>query len=175
MKINRTLRAIHKWGSIIISVPLLCVLVTGTLLMFKKDLAWIQPSTMTAVGSGVPALSMEDILSASRTVPEAEIRSWDDIDRVDIRPAKGVVKVQSQNLWEIQLDANAGHVLQAAYRRSDIIESLHDGSYFGYVAKRSVFLPSGIILFVLWLTGLYLFLRPYVVKARMRKASAKGV
>ncbi len=83
--------------------------------------------------------------------------SWQDIERLDVRPAKGIIKVRGRNQWEVQLNHNNGDVLQVAYRRTDFIESLHDGSFFHDKAKLWVFLPAAIILTFLWLTGIYLF------------------
>ena len=40
-----------------------------------------------------------------------------DIDRLDVRPGKGMLKVRCKNSWEVQIDANSGKVLQVAYRR----------------------------------------------------------
>ena len=104
----------------------------------------------------------------AQTIPQLEITQWDELSRVDVKPGKGVAKFVSHNHWEAQIDTKTGHVLQVAYRRSDIIESLHDGSYFSDTVKRYVFLPSGIILFFLWLTGIYLFFLPRM--KRMKKA-----
>ncbi len=116
----------------------------------------------TRLGSAfAPSLTFEQILRASQQAPEAEIQGWDDIDRLDVRPGKGMLKVRARNRWEIQLDAATGEVLQVAYRRSDLIESLHDGSFFHDKAKLLVFLPSGFLLLGLWLTGMYLFVLPY--------------
>jgi hypothetical protein len=46
-------------------------------------------------------------------------------------------------------------VLQTAYRRSDSIESVHAGSFFaGHWTKLGLFLPAGIVLLLLSLSGL---------------------
>ena len=130
---------------------------------------WIQPKTTTGQISNNPSISFEQILNISKTIKEAEINSWDDIDRLDVRISKGIVKVRSNNRWEIQIDTYSGKVIQVAYRRSDIIEQIHDGSWFHDKAKLWIFLPSGIILFVLWITGFYMFLLPYIIKGRKNK------
>jgi hypothetical protein len=83
-----------------------------------------------------------------------------------------MLKVRAENRWEIQIDANTGVVLQVAYRRSDLIESLHDGSFFGDYAKLWVFLPSALVVIGLWITGMVLFFHPYLAKSRKRKARA---
>jgi nucleotide-binding universal stress UspA family protein len=102
------------------------------------------------------------------SVPEAEVASWEDVDRLDVRPDRGVVKVRSKTRWEVQIDTNTAEILQVAYRRSDLIESLHDGSFFHDKVKLWVFLPAGLILLGLWVTGVYLWLLPYLVRRRRR-------
>lgn len=165
---RKDMRKIHKWGSIIIAIPFLVVLVTGLVLQLKKEVAWIQPSTQKGITT-VPSISFDEILSISKTVVEAEITTWDDIDRLDVRPGKGVVKIRANNHWEIQIDTETGAILQTEYRRSDIIEAMHDGSWFHDAAKLWVFLPNGVIVTILWITGIYLFFVPILNKRRNRK------
>lgn len=80
-------------------------------------------------------------------------------------PGKGLLKVVSTNRCEIQLCASTGNLLQIAQRRSDLIESLHDGSWFHPAAKLWVFLPVGVVLLGLLLTGLYLFFVPILANS----------
>lgn len=165
---RRDSRKMHRWGAIIIALPFLIVLITGLLLQVKKEISWIQPSTREGV-SQIPSISFEKILEISSTVTEAEISDWSDIDRLDVRPDKGVVKVRSVTHWEIQIDTETGEVLATEFRRSDIIEAMHDGSWFHERAKLWIFLPSGVIVLVLWLTGVYLFFVPMLNKRRNQK------
>jgi uncharacterized iron-regulated membrane protein len=160
-------RQLHRWGAVLTALPFLIVLVSGLLLQLKKQLTWVQPAEQRAANV-TPTLSLPQILEIARGVPEAGIRSWDDIDRFDVRPSKGIVKVQSAGRWELQLHLETGAVLQSAYRRSDLIESFHDGSWFSDAAKLWVFLPSAIIVTGLWGTGLYLFILPYQARAERR-------
>jgi uncharacterized iron-regulated membrane protein len=158
-------RKVHSWLSLVIALPVLVIVVSGLLLHLKKDLAWIQPPERQGQG-GSPAVSMDAILAAARGVPEAGIRGWEDVRRVDLRPGKGLLKVIGKGGWEIQVDAASGEVLQSAYRRSDLLEALHDGSYFHDAVKRWVFLPAGGALLILWITGLVLFFRPFFARRR---------
>lgn len=169
MNWNVLARKIHHWGSIAVALPILLVLGTGLLLQLKKQLPWVQPPEVRG-GGGAPALALPQVLEIARGVPQAEVRGWDDVRRVDVRPSRGMLKVSAENGWEIQIDAASGRVLQAAYRRSDAIEALHDGSWFGDAVKYGVFLPAGVGLLVLWVTGLYLFVLPYSVKAKRARA-----
>ena len=168
---KRINRKTHYWGALVVALPVLIVIVTGILLLLKKDIDWLQPPTAAGQGK-VPTLSVARILEVSKSVPEAGIAGWADIDRVDLRPRKGVLKVRARNSWEIQIDHQTGEVLHVAYRRSDLIEALHDGSFFHAAAKLWVFLPASVVLLALWVTGVYLFLVPLLArrKARQRRA-----
>lgn len=154
-------RKLHRWGSVATMLPFLVVIATGILLLLKKEFHWIQPST--AEGPfGPPSIGFDRILAATMAVPEAAVFSWDDIDRLDIRPEDAIAKVHCKNGYEVQVSTVSGEPLQVAYRRSDLIESIHDGSFFHERAKLWVFLPNAVILFMLWLTGLWLWLMPHL-------------
>ena len=169
MKLFKLSRVLHRWGSIIALVPMTIIIVSGIALQLKKESAYIQPPTQRGVGTEL-AIGFERILEAAKTVPEAEIESWEDVDRLDVRPGKGVVKVRCKNRYEVQIDAATGEILQVAIRRSDLIESIHDGTYFHDRFKLWVFLPAGIVLAVLVVTGLHLFLLPYLAVLSKRTA-----
>lgn len=162
------MRKTHRWGAIVIALPLLLVIGTGILLQLKKEWSWVQPPSQRGKGKS-PAISMEGILQAARSQPDAGIQSWNDIERIDLQPGRGMAKVQSKSRWEVQVDLQTGEVLQTAYRRSDLIESLHDGSWFHDSVKLWVFLPVAIVVLGLWITGIYLFVLPYSVRFSRRR------
>ncbi len=168
MSLSRLNRWIHHWATLIVAIPVMIMITTGVLLLLKKDIEWIQPSSERGTGRA-PVISFEKLLTAVQSVPEAQISGWGDVDRLDVRPSKGMVKVRAENRWEIQLDATTAEVLKVAYRRSDLIESIHDGSFFHENAKLWVFLPAALVLAVMWVTGLYLFALPHVARARKRR------
>ncbi|MDF1825824.1 MAG: PepSY-associated TM helix domain-containing protein [Verrucomicrobiales bacterium] len=165
---NRINRKTHYWGALICALPVLIMILSGLVLLLKKEVAWIQPPSQKGSGE-VPLVSFEKILTVIQKIPEAEISTWNDVDRIDVRPGKGILKVLSGNRWEIQLHHETGEVLQVAYRRSDLIESIHDGSFFHERAKLWVFLPSAIILLILWVSGIWLFLLPILAKRRRKR------
>ena len=158
MKLSKLSRVLHRWGSIIALLPITIIIVSGIVLQLKKVSPYIQPPTQRGAGTE-PAIGFERILEVARTVPEAEIESWEDVDQLDVRPGEGVVKVRCKNRYEVQIDTETAEILQVAVRRSDLIESIHDGSYFNDHFKLWVFLPAGIVLAMLVITGLHLFLR----------------
>ncbi|MEA1882019.1 MAG: PepSY-associated TM helix domain-containing protein [Candidatus Marinimicrobia bacterium] len=166
---NKWTRKTHYWAAFVIFLPVSVIFTTGIFLQLKKEINWIQPPTETGVLSNNISVSFDDILAAAQTVEEAEIQSWDDVDRLDVRIEKGIVKVRGKNRWEVQVDTYTGEVLQVAYRRSDLIESIHDGSWFHEKVKLWIFLPAGIILLVMWLTGVYMIILPYTVKWKRKR------
>ena len=104
---------------------------------------------------------MDELFAIASNIPELEVDDWSTLARVDVKPGKGIVKFVAENNWEAQIDTHTGEVLTVAFRRSDIIESLHDGSFFAPWVKLYVFFPTGIILLILWGSGIYLFFLPH--------------
>lgn len=171
MNLSKLNRDAHRWGAVLAALPLVIIVVTGVILQVKKEFAWVQPPTQPG-STGEVSLSFDQILATMQEVPEAEVENWSDIDRLDVRPGKGMLKVRCTNRWEVQLDAVTGEVLQVAYRRSDLIESIHDGSFFHDHVRLWLFLPAALVLGALWLTGIYLLLRPYLARRNNRRRQA---
>ena len=165
MRFKKANRLVHKWLSIVIAIPLLMVFVTGSLLLTKKEFAFLQPPT-TRGESTVPSISFDRVLSIVSSVEEAQIDSWDDVDRLDVRPSKGIIKIRARNRIEIQVDSQSGDILQVATRRSDFIESIHDGTFFAKNANLWLMLPVAIIAIVMAITGIIMFFIPYFKKKR---------
>ena len=169
MRLPLLIRKVHYWASAAIALPLLLIIATGLLLHLKKYSHWIQPAEQRGTGR-VPQVSFGRVLEQVAGVPEAGVRGWEDVRRIDVRPGRGMLKVWTRSGWEVQLDAADGRVLQSAYRRSDTLEALHDGSWFHTVVKDWLFLPTGIVLLGLWATGVCLFVLPL---ARRRASAAR--
>ena len=137
------------------------------MLQLKKQLNWVQPNV--EITSSSQPIILQSYLDAAKSVKEANISSWDDIERIDIRPDKGIAKIKSKNNWEIQIDIETTEIYATNYRRSDVIESIHDGSFFSEIVKYGWFLPSGILLLILSLTGIYMFFIPILAKRKRNK------
>jgi uncharacterized iron-regulated membrane protein len=168
-----TWRRLHAWTLTLLTLPILLISVTGVALHLKKEVRWIQPYEQRGEARP-PALSLQDVLTASRAIPAAGVREWEDVARVDFRPEKSLIKVLSRENWELQLDAASGALLSSAPRNSDWLESLHDGSWFHGSVKFGVFLTTGLLLAVGALTGLYLFLLPLKLTKRRGRAAVSG-
>jgi uncharacterized iron-regulated membrane protein len=172
MKLHSLNRKVHYWISIAVALPALVIFCSGILLQMKKQFAWVQPAELRGSGHE-PRLEFFHILEICRKIPQAQVSEWADINRIDVRPSRGMLKVWAKNNWEVQIDIATGQVLQVAYRRSDMIEAIHDGSWFHENVKLWVFLPVGMTLLALSLTGLYLFWLPIFVRRRQKVRMAK--
>lgn len=172
MRLNVLTRRIHYWVTLGIALPVAVIIGSGVLLQVKKQWTWVQPKEVRGTGT-VPVIGFDGILAAVRSVPTLGVIGWNDIKRMDIRADRGLAKVTVTGDWEVQVDLGTGKVLKHAYRRSDFIESLHDGSFFlGDLTKLGVFLPTGIALCAMWLTGLWMFWLPFSVRRKRRRALA---
>lgn len=168
MNAKKLNRKIHYWAALACAVPIIIVIVTGVLLLLKKEVDWIQPPSEQGQGN-TPTIEFAEIIPALSTVTETDISGWQQIERIDVRPSKGILKIQIEGGWEVQMDHQTSKVLSVAIRRSGLIESIHDGSFFHAKAKLWVFLPAAIVLLFLWITGMYLFVITELAKFRSRR------
>lgn len=169
VRVRQFSRSLHLWGALVVFLPIVIVIGSGLLLQVKKQLDWVQPPTQQGQHA-IPTLSFAEVLQRAASVPEANIKSWHDIDRLDVRPSKGIIKVQSKNHVEVQLDSHSGEVLQTAYRRSNTIEAIHDGSWFFSGAKLGLFLPAAIVLLLLWFSGLVMLYTTLISRYKRHQA-----
>ena len=174
MKLNVLNRTIHYWASFVVALPLLVMIGSGLLLQTKKHWTWVQPAEHRGTGSA-PAIDLEGVLGAVKQAREHGVQSWDDVNRIDLRPGRRVAKVWLNNGWEVQVDLGTGRVLQSAYRRSDLIEAIHDGSLFGGDwIKLGLFLPAGMVLLLLWLSGVWMWWVTFAGKRRRALVRARA-
>lgn len=98
------------------------------------------------------------------------------LDRIDVRPDKGVVKfVFVEHYWGVQLDGATGEVLHVERRRADFIENVHDGSILDYLAgteggqiKLAYTSIMGLALLLFTVTGFWLWYGPKRFRAKSK-------
>lgn len=169
-KLRQFSRQIHLWLAVTILIPSVIVIGSGILLQVKKQSDWIQPPTLKGQAKE-PDISFAHLLDVVKSIPELEVSDWEQVDRIDVRPNKGIIKVLVSNNWEAQIDGQTGEILQVAYRRSDIIEAIHDGSWFADAAKLWLFLPAGIVLLFMWCSGIILVFT--TLKSKYKKSNSR--
>ncbi len=173
MSLNVLNRKLHYWGSALIALPLLLVIGSGVILQLKKDWTWVQPYEHRGQ-EPAPRIELTDILTAIKNFdhPQVHVSSWDDIKRLDVRPDRGVAKATLYNDWEVQVDTTDGRIMSAAYRRSDWLEALHDGSIISDGYKMWIVFPSSLVLLFLWGSGMWMWIWPIINKRRVRRRKA---
>lgn len=162
------MRRMHTWGAWLVAVPAGVVFLTGVLLLVRSELAWMQKPAMKGARPGA-SISFDEVLALAKSVPEAEVDDLNAIKQVRLLPSRGIFQVRVANGYELQIDAHTGELLASGLRGSSIVIALHDGTFFSKGVSYAVFLPTGILLIVLWLTGAYL-----AVKGRKPRRRAKG-
>ncbi len=174
----RSFRWLHRKIAIFLFVFFLVVSITGILLGIKKQtglLASTQKGISSDLSTWLPIDSLQKIaLQILRDSVSADLSP--ELDRIDIRPQKGVVKFVYKNHYKgLQLDGTTGKLLLVEKRKSDFIEDLHDGSFLDNLfgtndeqIKTGYTLVMGTSLFMLILSGIWLWYGPKLIR-RARK------
>jgi uncharacterized iron-regulated membrane protein len=166
-------RKVHHWAGFFAAIPIIVIIASGLMLQLKKQWNFVQPPEQRGTGT-VPAIDFNQLMASLQGAEGLAVTGWDDVDRIDVRPDRGVAKVTLKSRWEAQIDLGTGTVIQTAYRRSDLIESIHDGSFFaGDWTKLGLFFPAGAVLLLLWLTGVWMVWVPFINKRRKRKTHVR--
>ena len=68
-----------------------------------------------------------------------------------------------------QLDGNSGDVIYSGNRYTSLLIQIHEGVFFSSIVRDFVFFPTGIILVLLWITGMQMVCVRWYVKIKKRK------
>lgn len=128
----RIFRKIHRITASLTFIIFLLVGITGLLLAWKKHsggaiLPETKKGTSTDKKDWLTLDSLETLAIQALTKYETELNPA--IDRIDVRPSKGVLKFTfTEHYYEVQLDCATGNVMHVQKRFSDLFEQIHDGS-----------------------------------------------
>lgn len=176
-KFLRLTRKVHKVAGICLFVFVIATGVTGLLLGWKKNsngylLAETMKGTSMDSNSWISLDSIQKIAEsyyANKSLTEKVA-----VDRMDVRPGKGIIKVSFVGSYDgIQIDLASGKILTEEKRRSDFIEHIHDGSWFdnnfGWesgIFKLVYTTVLGLSLVLFSLTGFWLWYGPRRMRRR---------
>ncbi len=169
----RQFRSYHRYLGLALALLLLLSALTGILLAWKKQSDLLQPPTQKGAQPGlVEWLPLDQLGEIAQSALLKEGMELEDavIDRMDIRPGKGIVKILfKEGWWEVQVDGTSGKVLSIARRHSDWIEKVHDGSIIseGFKLLSMNILGFGILLLIT--TGIWLWYGPRLFRKLRRK------
>ncbi|MDQ2986737.1 MAG: PepSY domain-containing protein [Armatimonadota bacterium] len=166
------LRALHRWLGLTAALALILIASTGFLLATKDTFGWVKPKTHE--GEAFESLSEVVTLDAAAQAAIAlgipELKSKDDIERIDYRPEKNVFKIVTHKGYhEVQVDGKTGAVLNVAKRIDQMAEDIHDFRYFSDKLHLLGSPTVAILLFGLGVTGVTLFFVPVVRRWRYKR------
>jgi uncharacterized iron-regulated membrane protein len=152
----------HLWLGVIFTVALTAVSITGVLLNHKRGLGLMPDVAHEPAGEFASALPLSRLaeIAIAEVQPGAPV-DLRFVDRMDVRPRDGYVKVRMRDAasTEATVDLTDGRVLHVGPRGDVFLEKLHSGEIFG---ARGVLLSdaAAIVLIVTLITGIWLWLAP---------------
>ena len=171
-RIIRLFRKVHRQTAILLFACFFIMASTGLLLGWKENsggliLAETAQGTSDRLAEWLPLDSLQKnaVLFLHDSVsPTLSL----EIDRIDVRPEKGVVKFTfKEHFTGLQVDGATGRVLKKELRNSDLIEKIHDGSVVDHwlrtgndLFKLIYVTVMGVALLLFTITGFWLWLGP---------------
>jgi len=146
-------RKYHRLISIIIVLPFMIMILSGLLLMVRSKVEVIQPASVK-----VEKFGDKSLLDFSTIVMKSGVNE-NEIDQIIFRPEKFQLTLRLKNHEEIHLHPQTGEVLKRAKRWTGFLIDLHQGSFFGELGQFGIFLPAGLGVLFLMISGLILFPR----------------
>lgn len=143
-----TLRKWHAYVGLAATLPLLLIVGTGILLLFRGQSDWIQPSTVKLERTGGALLTMEAVVA--KFEPGT-------VEQVIYRPGKHNFAVRIAGGNEVQLHPETGEVVKNLPRRSGFLIDLHQGSWLGGFGQYGLHFAASLSLFFLIISGLFIF------------------
>ena len=133
---TRFYRKLHKWLAVPLFLLMFLIGVTGFFLGWKKQTSLL-PRTQKGSNMEMQSwLSLAELTSIAQHFAADSLHKSTAIDRIDVRPQKGVAKVIFENHFnELQIDLATGEIVSSRLKTSDIIEKLHDGSIVDYFIR----------------------------------------
>ena len=151
----------HLWIGVLFTVVLLAISITGILLNHKRGLGLMPEVENRPTGAFSSALSLSELGARALAEVGDERSAEEAIDRMDVRPRDGLIKVRLRDAGstEVTLNLTDGRVLHVGERGDVFLEKLHSGEIFG---SRGVLLSDAgaVALTLLLVTGYWLWLRP---------------
>ena len=168
--LTRTAFYAHLWLGVIFTAALLIIAATGILLNHKRVLGLMPDVPHEASApfeSSLPLDSLAAIALLAGALEGQAPRGEDHIDRMDVRPRNGFVKVRLRDAasTEATIDLATGRVLHVGPRGDVFLEKLHSGEIFGggWILLSDA---AAIALVIALITGYWLWLAPKKPRSR---------
>jgi hypothetical protein len=173
---------VHLWLGVIATVALISISVTGILLNHKRGLGLMPDVPHEPTAAFTTSLSLDRLAYAALVAAPREAKGdWREgqpvdislIDRMDVRPRNGFVKVRLRDKasTEMTVDLASGKVLHVGRRGDVFLEKLHSGEAFGgpLVILSDI---AAVALVLTLITGYWLWLVPKIGRAAATETDA---
>ena len=175
---TRLYRKLHKWAALPLFLFMFLIGGTGLLLGWKKQANLLPKTARGATDNARQWISLDSIQAVARQYAVAH-QLTDEIDRIDVRPQKGIAKIVfTQHFTELQIDCANAEILSVNTRASDFIEKLHDGSILDYWigadgehVKLTYTTAASLGLLLLSFSGFWLWYNPIRIRRQKRPAA----
>jgi hypothetical protein len=170
-KLSRAAFYIHLWLGVLSTVALIAIAITGILLNHKRGLGLMPVVSHEPTAEFTAALPIDRLAYAALVAaPQAAKGKWKEgdavdislIDRMDVRPRNGFVKVRLRDKasMEMTVDLNTGQVIHTGRRGDVFLEKLHSGEIFGGLPFVIISDIAAVALVLTLITGYWLWLVP---------------
>jgi hypothetical protein len=150
----------HLWLGIVTTGIVLIICVTGVLLNHKRPLGLMPDVPNPSPGALPASLPIAELAARAERAVRPEVAA-SGIDRMDVRPGDGFVKVRfdDRQVHEVTVDLASGRVLHVGLRNDVFLEKLHSGEIFGdgWTLLSDI---AAIALAILVISGYWLWLYP---------------
>jgi uncharacterized iron-regulated membrane protein len=169
---TRLYRKLHRWVAVPLLLFMLMMGVTGLLLGWKKQTELLPKTEKGQSNRSTDWVKIDSIQHIAQRYATDILKAPADIDRIDIRPQKGVAKIVFvHHFTELQIDCQTGKILSVSTRKSDIIEKIHDGSLLDFwvgtpndAIKLTYTSVIGLGLILLSISGFWLWYNPIRIR-----------
>jgi hypothetical protein len=170
-QLSRVAFYVHLWLGVVSTIALIAIAITGILLNHKRGLGLMPDVSHAPTGEFHAALPIERIAYAALVAAPPAVRGdWKEgdavdislIDRMDVRPRNGFVKVRLRDKasTEVTVDINSGAVIHTGRRGDVFLEKLHSGEIFGGLPFVILSDIAAVALVATLITGYWLWLVP---------------
>ena len=170
-QLSRAAFYIHLWLGVLSTIALIAISITGILLNHKRGLGLMPDVPHEPTGEFTAALPIERLAYAALVAaPAAAKGDWKEdhavdiglIDRMDVRPRDGFVKVRLRDKASVEMtvDINTGRVVHVGRRGDVFLEKLHSGEIFGGLPFVIISDIAAVALVLTLITGYWLWLVP---------------
>ena len=153
----------HLWLGVLFTVVLTVISVTGIALNHKRGLGLMPDVPAEPTAPFARALPLDSLAAVALAAAGADAADPERaaIDRMDVRPRDGYVKVRlrDEGSTEVTVDLASGRVLHVGPRGDVFFEKLHSGEVLGggWVLLSDA---AAVALVALLVTGYWLWLAP---------------